>query len=398
MDVARIEAISPKQIDWRKLTSKEIIKYDNQGISVPDVYLQWAKNFLSDVSSTDKDETTYEMAAKSDNKSLKPDVSNSVSENSVDSVEDSAQVSDTDVSETEDSEKTDGTEETEEKSEDEMTAAEKREKMQSEDGIFSTAISFINISKQNTSDCEDAEELISTAQTRSADEIAELDSYMNNLLSNIEDLKSQLTSEQNKKGNRTIEAIKKLNQQIKSKGQSGQSTLAGKEAVFQTMQGSVGDFSEIIDKTAEYGEETIDIGVDLMKYMMRPYFMLPFILGLKAAITGSDAKDQADSTNEVQAEAHKQIHDGISNISGYKNDLQDQTGVEAFSIPQNSETNNKDSQNEESNTASATDTKQAVSKDDSKSNSPELDESIKAHSSLDEILKLKLRKGENIEA
>ena len=30
MDVSRIEAISPKQIDWRKLTAKEIIKYEKR--------------------------------------------------------------------------------------------------------------------------------------------------------------------------------------------------------------------------------------------------------------------------------------------------------------------------------------------------------------------------------
>ena len=57
MDVSRIEAISPKQIDWRKLTAKEIIKYDNQGVEVPPEYLQWAKDFRADLTANDKDET-----------------------------------------------------------------------------------------------------------------------------------------------------------------------------------------------------------------------------------------------------------------------------------------------------------------------------------------------------
>ena len=72
MDVSRIEAISPKQIDWRKLTAKEIIKYDNQGVNVPPEYLQWAKEFRADLTANDKDETTYEMASKNVNNTKQP--------------------------------------------------------------------------------------------------------------------------------------------------------------------------------------------------------------------------------------------------------------------------------------------------------------------------------------
>ena len=62
MDVSRIEAISPKQIDWRKLTAPEIIEYKEQGVEVPSQYLQWAQSFLNDVNAADTDETTYESA------------------------------------------------------------------------------------------------------------------------------------------------------------------------------------------------------------------------------------------------------------------------------------------------------------------------------------------------
>jgi len=62
MDVSRIEAISPKQIDWRKLTAPEIIEYKEQGIDVPSQYLQWAQGFLADVNAADTDDTTYEAA------------------------------------------------------------------------------------------------------------------------------------------------------------------------------------------------------------------------------------------------------------------------------------------------------------------------------------------------
>ena len=63
MEVSRIGAISPQQIDWRRLTAKEIIKYEQQGIEVPTQYLQWAQEFRASLDSND--ETTYEMASES---------------------------------------------------------------------------------------------------------------------------------------------------------------------------------------------------------------------------------------------------------------------------------------------------------------------------------------------
>ena len=62
MDVARISMITPKPIDWRKLTAKDIIKYDAQGMEIPSQYLQWARAFHVDLEKNDTDETTYEMA------------------------------------------------------------------------------------------------------------------------------------------------------------------------------------------------------------------------------------------------------------------------------------------------------------------------------------------------
>ena len=63
MEISAISAVSPRQIDWRKLTAKEIIKYEQQGVEVPNEYLQWAKQFQADLNSAQNDDTTYEMAA-----------------------------------------------------------------------------------------------------------------------------------------------------------------------------------------------------------------------------------------------------------------------------------------------------------------------------------------------
>ena len=62
MDVSRIEAYNPNKINWRNMTAKDILKYEKQGIEVPDVYVQWAHNFLQNVQKYDNDEVTYENA------------------------------------------------------------------------------------------------------------------------------------------------------------------------------------------------------------------------------------------------------------------------------------------------------------------------------------------------
>ena len=55
MDVTRIEAAPTKIIDWRRLTAKEIIKYNNEGVEVPPQYLSWAVDFRQSLEDNDKD-------------------------------------------------------------------------------------------------------------------------------------------------------------------------------------------------------------------------------------------------------------------------------------------------------------------------------------------------------
>ena len=50
MDVSRIEAYNPKYYSWRDMTAKEILKYSKQGVEVPDIYVQWAQEFLKNIS------------------------------------------------------------------------------------------------------------------------------------------------------------------------------------------------------------------------------------------------------------------------------------------------------------------------------------------------------------
>ena len=81
MDVSRIEAVPIRQIEWRKLTANQIIKYENLGLDIPSQYLQWAKEFLNDVNSAQKDEITYEMAMESVSQNVQNSVSGEINDN-----------------------------------------------------------------------------------------------------------------------------------------------------------------------------------------------------------------------------------------------------------------------------------------------------------------------------
>lgn len=62
MDVSAIGTFNPNSINWRNLTAKEILKYKKQGVEVPNIYIQWANEFLRNVEKYDNDEITYENA------------------------------------------------------------------------------------------------------------------------------------------------------------------------------------------------------------------------------------------------------------------------------------------------------------------------------------------------
>ena len=79
MDVSRIEAISPRQIDGRRLTANQIIKYQEQGVDVPSQYIQWAQNFVNSIYSDDV--TTYEKATSSSSFETSTNTSDVTSEN-----------------------------------------------------------------------------------------------------------------------------------------------------------------------------------------------------------------------------------------------------------------------------------------------------------------------------
>ena len=186
MDVSRIEAISPRQIDWRRLTAKEIIKYEQQGIDVPMQYLQWAQEFVNSVYSDDK--TTYQMASTTVTK---------------DNPNNAAQVNSEEAS----GEEIDATDESAEE-EPKTEAQTKREALQ-DNGVSlrKQARIFTGDSKAAKKEVIKSVFEISSAEKSSEKEIEMLELYMHILLSKAESAQEEFKSEVEKINNGTSNKI-----------------------------------------------------------------------------------------------------------------------------------------------------------------------------------------------
>ncbi len=63
MNVSRIEGFNPAiKINWQTLTAREILRFSDLGVQVPNEFLTWASEFIESVYEGDKDSVTYEMA------------------------------------------------------------------------------------------------------------------------------------------------------------------------------------------------------------------------------------------------------------------------------------------------------------------------------------------------
>ena len=179
MDVSRIEAISPRQIDWRRLTANQIIKYQEQGVDVPSQYIQWAQNFVNSIYSDDV--TTYEKATSSSSVETSTNTSDVTSENT----EETAPVDESGDTTTEETNKTE--------------AQTKREQLQ-QDGVslVDQAISFTSDSNAGRKAVNESASIISDVQDASVNEIQELESYMDELLTKAEQTQNEFKNEVSK--------------------------------------------------------------------------------------------------------------------------------------------------------------------------------------------------------
>lgn len=378
MDVSRIEAISPRQIDWRRLTANQIIKYQEQGVDVPSQYIQWAQNFVNSIYSDDV--TTYEKATSSTSVETSTNTSDVTSENT----EETAPVDESGDTTTEETNKTE--------------AQTKREQLQ-QDGVslVDQAISFTSDSNAGRKAVNESASIISDAQDASVNEIQELESYMDELLAKAEQTQNEFKNEvskinEDKSDKSTFAKINRLQQELQKMGTQGQSEISATEANLIGFDSLINAQTPTIDSALDFGGETVTVGNELMDVAKRSGLMGIFYYMPIAKTTinaGNSAVDASDNTLNLQNETLDINNANKSTASSFKIQVQSKTGVAAAPVlkgeagsDENSDSNSQDAGKTQNN---------------STSNSDKTDLANNQTASLDEILKKKIREGQYVD-
>lgn len=378
MDVSRIEAISPRQIDWRRLTANQIIKYQEQGVDVPSQYIQWAQNFVNSIYSDDV--TTYEKATSSSSVETSTNTSDVTSENT----EETAPVDESGDTTTEETNKTE--------------AQTKREQLQ-QDGVslVDQAISFTSDSNAGRKAVNESASIISDAQDASVNEIQELESYMDELLAKAEQTQNEFKNEvskinEDKSDKSTFAKINRLQQELQKMGTQGQSEISATEANLIGFDSLINAQTPTIDSALDFGGETVTVGNELMDVAKRSGLMGIFYYMPIAKTTinaGNSAVDASDNTLNLQNETLDINNANKSTASSFKIQVQSKTGVAAAPVlkgeagsDENSDLNSQEAGKTQNNSIS---------------NSDKTDLANNQTASLDEILKKKIREGQYVD-
>ena len=378
MDVSRIEAISPRQIDWRRLTANQIIKYQEQGVDVPSQYIQWAQNFVNSIYSDDV--TTYEKATSSSSIETSTNTSDVTSENT----EETAPVDESGDTTTEETNKTE--------------AQTKREQLQ-QDGVslVDQAISFTSDSNAGRKAVNESASIISDAQDASVNEIQELESYMDELLAKAEQTQNEFKNEvskinEDKSDKSTFAKINRLQQELQKMGTQGQSEISATEANLIGFDSLINAQTPTIDSALDFGGETVTVGNELMDVAKRSGLMGIFYYMPIAKTTinaGNSAVDASDNTLNLQNETLDINNANKSTASSFKIQVQSKTGVAAAPVLKGEAGSDE---NSDSNSQEA-----GKTQNNSTSNSDKTDLANNQTASLDEILKKKIREGQYVD-
>lgn len=378
MDVSRIEAISPRQIDWRRLTANQIIKYQEQGVDVPSQYIQWAQNFVNSIYSDDV--TTYEKATSSSSVETSTNTSDVTSENT----EETAPVDESGDTTTEETNKTE--------------AQTKREQLQQDGvGLVDQAISFTSDSNAGRKAVNESASIISDAQDASVNEIQELESYMDELLAKAEQTQNEFKNEvskinEDKSDKSTFAKINRLQQELQKMGTQGQSEISATEANLIGFDSLINAQTPTIDSALDFGGETVTVGNELMDVAKRSGLMGIFYYMPIAKTTinaGNSAVDASDNTLNLQNETLDINNANKSTASSFKIQVQSKTGVAAAPVLKGEAGSDE---NSDSNSQGA-----GKTQNNSTSNSDKTDLANNQTASLDEILKKKIREGQYVD-
>ena len=374
MDVSRIEAISPRQIDWRRLTANQIIKYQEQGVDVPSQYIQWAQNFVNSIYSDDV--TTYEMSE-----------SNS---NTISPQKTSVDTTTTTTSESETSPTVDDTNQDENEDEKNLSASDYVALLKSQGmGKIPIAGELKTKSEEKKTESDNSADICYSSADSAAVSIENLESYMSDLLSHANDIKSQMQQLKNKKDDTgsNISKLNKLSQQLKNLGTTGQNTVLVYSGEFSGLQSLVSEQLTPINSASDYGETTIEAGKNILA--------VPGFISFRRSVinAGERAVSSSETAQGIQTQADNSITQDINSAKSFKNEITATTGVANASINENG--NNKQSNNEEG--KSPVGSNSNSQKSDKTSQNDKTDLANNQTASLDEILKKKIREGQYVD-
>lgn len=408
MDVSRIEAYNPNKINWRNMTAKEILKYEKQGVQVPDVYSQWAHEFLSNVQKYDNDEVTYENA-----KSITRHQSNEAKANEQSRANKNTNVNDLDKPEqpedqtseedgalavenanipevsgdSEGASTENGTEAIQ------MTAAQAKRKDFQDKGVKlrDQAVSFTQDSNTTGQQAVSETQTIKEIKNSSDNEIAELEGAMKELIAEAEAKQQELRHEvdkinQEKSDSSTFAQIDKLQKELEQMGMSGQTEITQTESTLRGYTGEILAGQEVMLNAADFGTETIDVGNELLSTTGGAWwFNIDRIIGKNAVNAGNSAVAKAQAGEDAVRSANSANNANIGRVPELKNGIQSATGVEA----QNSKEQGSASEQDP-----ITGKEKEADKDVKTASNDGTDTTDKLHISIDELVKRKVRRGE----
>ena len=410
MDVSRIEAYNPNKINWRNMTAKEILKYEKQGVEVPDVYVQWAHNFLQNIQKYDNDEVTYENAkaitrhqsneAKTNENSRsgantkvkdldKPkEAEDQTSEEDAALAVENANIS-TDSGDSESISTDNGTEAIQ------LTAAQtKRKDFQDKGvGLREQAISFSQDSQTYGSQASSEISTIESIENSSNNEIAELEGAMKELIAEADAKQQELRQNVDKINNEksdssTFARIEKLQKELEQLGMSGQNEIAQSEGTLRGYSSDINAGQAIMLNAGDFGTETVDVGNELLSTTGGAWwFNIDRMIGQKAVNAGNSAIRKAQEGENAVISAQDTNNANIGRVSELKTSVTDKTGVDA---------QNAKSQGNASEQDPITGKEKEADKDIKTASNDGTDTTDKLHISIDELVKRKVRRGEYI--
>lgn len=408
MDVSRIEAYNPNKINWRDMTAKEILKYEKEGVHVPDVYTQWAHDFLNNIQKYDNDEITYENA-----KAITRHQSNEAKTNENTRGNENTKVKDLDKpdgsedkesqevqaaavenanitavnADSESAPSQDGTEAIQ------MTAAQLKRKDFQDKGVNlrEQAVSFSQDSQSAGSAAQEQANAVREIQSNSDNEIAELEGTMRELIAEADakqqELKNQVNIINNEKSNHsTFAKIDKLQKELEQLGMNGHNEISQGEGILRGYSGQIAAGQEVMLSAADFGTETIDVGNELLSTTGGAWwFNIDRMVGENAVKAGDNAVAKALAGEDAARSADSANNANIGKVPELRNGITDKSGVRV----QNALTQGNASEQDP-----ITGKEKEADKDIKTAQNDGTDTTDKLHLSIDELVKRKVRRGE----